>query len=59
MHDMQYANGGRLEDAVTTWREGLMQWNTRPIIGNDPVVLAGNLGTALANLGRPREVLFF
>ena len=52
---VQYANGGRLEDAVTTWREGLTQWNKRPILGNDPVVLAGNLGTALANLGRPRE----
>lgn len=52
---VQFANNGRLEDAVDTWREGFEQWNKRPILGNDPAVLSGNLGTGLANLGRWKD----
>ncbi|EGD76403.1 transmembrane and tetratricopeptide repeat containing 4 [Salpingoeca rosetta] len=49
------AQTSRLAEAVDVWKQGLQQWNKRPIVGSDPVVLNLNIGTGLKNLGRYEE----
>eukprot|EP00730_Choanoeca_flexa_P015250 TRINITY_DN6961_c0_g1_i3.p1 TRINITY_DN6961_c0_g1~~TRINITY_DN6961_c0_g1_i3.p1 ORF type:complete len:622 (+),score=148.13 TRINITY_DN6961_c0_g1_i3:62-1927(+) len=51
------ANSDRLDEAIQIWKDGLAAWRTRPILGQDPVILNVNIGTGLKNSGKLEEAI--
>lgn len=50
------ATKGQLDNAVEVWKAGLQRWQERPILGDDPVVLALNAALGLKNLGEAKKI---